>query len=193
MKKYILFFILFSGLVFAQRPAKVALETAKMKFWMHQVVQGIPSEMEGTLPIKAGKILFTEDGKVKEILLKINIRSMEVAGVAAEEQTGLADRLKSFEYFYAKKFPYAEMKIKSIIPSKTPGEFNSIVTADLTLRGKRKTVSFPANVTINKEKVTFHSDVFRINRQAYDIFYRSSRRDVIIKDEMDLKIDFESL
>ncbi len=193
MKKAYILFLFLSILGFAQRPAKVNTSGASLKFWMHQIFQGIPSPMEGSLPIKSGKIEFTTGGKVKQIDLKVAIRNMEVTGVGAEEQKTMGDRLKSFDYFYAKKFPYAEIKIKSIIPSKTPDSYNSIVAADLILRGKRKTITFPANVTINKERVTFHSDVFRINRQQYGIFYRSSRRDVIIKDEMDLKLDFESL
>ena len=45
-------------------------------------------------------------------------------------------------------------------------------------------------IGLNKGVLTFVSDKFSIDRQKWDIAYQSSMKDVVIKDDIDLQVNF---
>jgi hypothetical protein len=49
-------------------------------------------------------------------------------------------------------------------------------------------VSFPAKITSNKGVVTLESDKFSFDRQKFDVAYKSTMQDVLVKDDVDLKV-----
>ena len=64
----------------------------------------------------------------------------------------------------------------------------SIVTGNLTAKGKTNAVSFPAKISVKNGVVTLESDKFTIDRQKWDIAYKSTMQDVVVKDDIDLVV-----
>ena len=67
------------------------------------------------------------------------------------------------------------------------------VTGDLTLKGKTKTISFPATLTVTDSSVTLESKPFEINRVDYGVNYNSGSvfgdlKDRLINDEVELVV-----
>ena len=71
------------------------------------------------------------------------------------------------------------------------------VTGDLTLKGKTKTISFPATLTITDSEVTLESQPFNINRVDYGVNYASKSvfgdlKDKFINDEIRTRCESKS-
>ena len=66
------------------------------------------------------------------------------------------------------------------------GDKGCTVTGDLTLTGKTKSVSFPADITVSDDKVTIKS-TFKIDRTDFGITYGKGKIDpeVTIKVTLD--------
>jgi polyisoprenoid-binding protein YceI len=85
----------------------------------------------------------------------------------------------------------AKLVIKSAKAGKTKGSYD--VTADLTIKGITKSVTFPADVTVAADKVIAKATV-TIDRTAYDIKYGSGKffpsiGDKAIYDDFTLTLD----
>src|SRR5690606_39542966 len=87
------------------------------------------------------------------------------------------------------KYPTSLFKISSVKKSGNSA-FPHLVTGTLNAKGKTNEVSFPAKIAMNKGVLTFSSDKFSIDRQKWDIAYQSSMKDVVVKDDIDLQINF---
>ena len=64
----------------------------------------------------------------------------------------------------------------------------SIVTGNLTAKGKTNAVSFQLKFQLKTVVVTLESDKFTIDRQKWDIAYKSTMQDVVVKDDIDLVV-----
>ncbi len=189
MKKLTVIFFFLGVLVFAQKPSKVLPASSSVQFWMHQVVDNEPSSNMGTIKVKSGKFTFGNNSKIEEGEVLLDMRSLTNSDLPADEMAALTKRLRSSDYFFVKKYPFAKFTLKKI-ESRPNEEFNSIIWADLSMHGRTHTITFPANVMVNGKKVSIESDKFQLNRQDYDIFYRSSRPNIFIKDEIVFKLTF---
>ena len=119
--------------------------------------------------------------KAKDVL---SINSTDLQG---EYQQKLNGHLKDGDFFEVDKFPTATFKITSV---KKAANGKSIVSGTLTAKGKTNAVSFPAKITVNKGDVNFVSDKFTIDRQKWDIAYKSTMQDEVVKDDIDLVVKF---
>lgn len=93
----------------------------------------------------------------------------------------LTNHLKSSDFFDAKQFPKAQFVSTSIQPNKS-GDATHLVTGDLTMHGKTKTISFPVKVASSNGMVTIDGE-FKINRFDWGIAYGKGKvhDDVTIK------------
>jgi polyisoprenoid-binding protein YceI len=101
----------------------------------------------------------------------------------------LTGHLKSGDFFDVEKHPTAKFVSTSIEKGGEGGSHT--VTGNLTLRGKTKSIKFPATITQSGDTITVKSE-FSINRKDFDIVYAGKaddliRDDVVIKLELDLK------
>ena len=97
--------------------------------------------------------------------------------------TGKEDGVDHF--FNVKTYPTGTFKLTSFDGTK--------VTGDLTLKGKTKTISFPATLTIADGEVTLESKPFEINRVDFGVNYASKSvfgdlKDKFINDEIELVV-----
>jgi polyisoprenoid-binding protein YceI len=114
---------------------------------------------------------------------------------AGEYNDKLIGHLKSDDFFATEKFKTANLKIKSVtaIKNAKAGADNYTVTANLTIKGISKEITFPANVFISKEGELIANANFDIDRTLYDIKYGSKNfiegiGDKAIDDKFNVKI-----
>lgn len=65
----------------------------------------------------------------------------------------LTDHLKKADFFDVANHPRAELVSESVAPGPEPGEF--LVTAQLDFRGVRKSLAFPATISVSPGEVAF--------------------------------------
>lgn len=159
--------------------------TSEIKWWGHKVVKTVPTSHYGSLKLKSGKFTFDKTVLVDGEFI-IDMRSLMVADLSGEDQVKLTNDLKGPTFFEVKKFPTAKFHLKKIIPLAN-SEYNSTIVGDITIKGVRKTISFPANAYITQFTVDIESSRFSLNRKDFKVFYQSSLKDYFIKDEMDIQ------
>jgi polyisoprenoid-binding protein YceI len=189
MKRLLLFVMMCAGmsLIFAQKKGdKISkVVTSEIKWWGHKVVKTVPTSHYGSLKLKSGKFTFDETVLVDGEFV-IDMRSLMVADLSGEDQAKLTEELKGKNFFEVKKFPTAKFHLKKIIPLAN-SEYNSTIVGDITIKGIRKTISFPANAHITQFTVEIESSRFSLNRKDFRIFYQNSIKDYFIKDEIDIQ------
>ncbi len=145
----------------------------------------------GTIALKSGSFTL-ENGKVSgEFVLDMN--SITVTDLAEDQGkldleahlkgTGEAD--KADHFFNVGQYPTGTFKLTAFDGTN--------VTGDLTLKGKTKTISFPATLTVTDSSVTLESKPFEINRVDYGVNYNSGSvfgdlKDRLINDEVELVV-----
>lgn len=159
--------------------------TSEIKWWGHKVVKTVPTSHYGSLKLKSGKFTFDKTVLVDGEFV-IDMRSLTVADLSGADQEKLTNDLKGYTFFDVKKFPTAKFHLKKIIPLAN-SEYNSTIVGDVTIKGVRKTISFPANAHITQFTVEIESSRFSLNRKDFKVFYQSSLKDYFIKDEMDIQ------
>lgn len=197
MKKLLLLSLLIFGVTFAfsQRNGNdgyrmIRVTKSDIRWWGHKIFKSEATTHTGGLPLKMGKFQF-KDRKLIGGEFLIDMRKMTDTDLAGEEQKELLDNLKSINFFDVRKFPMAKFEITKILPLKSD-DYNSEIIGNITIKGIRKTISFPAMVTTDDYKVNINSAKFSLNRQDFDVFYKSSIKDFLIKDQIDMQFSLAS-
>lgn len=97
----------------------------------------------------------------------------------------LGEHLKEADFFDVANHPEATFVSTEIKPGGERGATHT-VTGDLTLRGVRKSITYPATIRVSPEAVTVKSE-FAINRKDFQITY-AGRADDLIRDEVVLRL-----
>lgn len=123
-------------------------------------------QFEGTLEMDGDNI---ESGKI-DVTVKM--------GSVFSDAADLTAKMKGEEHFFNPvKYPLSTFKSTSIRKSGDRYE----ITGDLTIRDKTKTITFPAEITINGDTVKGKTE-FELNRQDFGITYQSNILDWTIND-----------
>ncbi len=183
MKKLALAFVLISGLSFAQLKN---VTSSDIHWWGYKIAKSESSSHNGTVALKSGSVL-VQNNKLAAGTFILDMTSINATDVSGEMQTKLNGHLKTGDFFETDKYPTATFKITSLKKSKDK-KYNYIITGNLTAKGKTSAVSFPAQIAVNNGVVTINSDKFSFDRQKFDIAYKSSMKDVVIKDDVDMQI-----
>ncbi len=193
MKKILLLSFLLIGITFGFSQKRGGNDGLRMiratdshiQWWGHKIYKSEATTHTGSLKLKMGKFIF-KDKKLQTGEFMIDMRAITNTDLQGEEQTELLNDLKSVNFFEVRRFPMALFEITKILPYKSE-EFNSEIIGNITIKGVRKTISFPANITANDYTVRIESAKFSLNRQDFNIFYKSSLKDLLIKDQIDLQ------
>ncbi len=183
MKRLSLALVLMSGLSFAQ--VKNVL-TSDIQWWGYKLAKTEASSNSGKISLKSGNLTMKGNQVVGGTFV-LDMNSISTTSLPGENAKKLDDHLKNGDFFETEKYPTARFKITSV-KKNTNSKFNSIVTGNLTAKNKTGVVSFPANITVANGVVSLVSDKFSFDRQKYDVAYRSSMKDVVIKDDVDMQI-----
>jgi polyisoprenoid-binding protein YceI len=152
--------------------------TSKIGFTASKVT----ASHEGGFNTFDGTISLSPEGPQKSsFAVKIKTDSIHTD---AEKLTG---HLKTADFFDVAKYPEATFTSTGITP-KSGSEYT--VTGDLDLHGVKKSITFPANITVAKDRVTATSE-FAINRRDFQINYAGMAND-LIRDEVLLKLKLDA-
>lgn len=152
--------------------------------WVGKKVTG---EHAGTVGLKDGSLAF-KSNKLTGGTFTVDMNSIEVTDLkAGQGKEKLEGHLKADDFFGTDKFATAKLVFTKVAATKTAGVY--AVTADLTLKGITKPVTF--DLTVGKNSAT---TAFKIDRTKYDIKYKSksffdSLGDNVIYDEFDVKVN----
>lgn len=122
---------------------------------------------DGTLSFTAGSVVVS-NGNVTGGNFTIDMNSLEVSSTSNTKATSdqLEGHLKSEDFFEVETYPTATIALKNVI--------NGIVTADVTIKGVTKTISFPA--TIAQEGNTLNGSAkLTIDRTLWNLQYGSTK------------------
>lgn len=149
--------------------------------WVGKKVTG---QHNGTVNFKDGALVF-KGKKLAGGTFTVDMTSLTATDLSGEYQGKLNGHLKADDFFGTDKFPTAKLVFKKI-GTKSANVYT--VTADLTIKGITKPVSF--DLTVNGNSAT---TAFNVDRTKYDIKYNSksffeSIGDKAIYDEFELKI-----
>ncbi|MGL2986160.1 YceI family protein [Flavobacterium sp. RSSA_27] len=180
LKLIALAFVAFATVSVNAQNKKIDVATSSIE-WVGKKVTG---QHNGTVNFKEGTLVFK--GKaLKGGSFTVDMNSLTATDLKGEYQGKLNGHLKADDFFGTAKFPTATLVFKTI-GSKAKDVYT--VTADLTIKGITKPVSF--EMTVNENTAT---TAFNVDRTKYGIEYNSksifaSIGDKAINDEFELKV-----
>lgn len=114
--------------------------------------------------------------------------TVETASVTTDAD-GLTDHLKGADFFDVATFPKASFSSTSIAAKTGTAGVTHEVTGDLDLHGVKKSITFPASITVDERGAKGTAE-FTINRKDFKIEY-AGKPDDLIKDEVLLKLNLQ--
>lgn len=159
---------------------KIDVKTSTIE-WVGKKVTG---QHNGVVNFKDGAVVF----KGKKLVggsFTVDVTSLNATDLSGEYQQKLNGHLKADDFFGTDKYPTAALVIKKI-GAKSANVYTA--TADLTIKGITKPVTF--DITVNGNTAT---TTFNVDRTKYGIKYNSksffeSIGDKAIYDEFELKV-----
>jgi polyisoprenoid-binding protein YceI len=127
---------------------------------------------------------------------RVGLDADRVTGVAFAAEVGslestkerLTAHLLREDFLWVEKYPHATFVSTEVTEGSTAAGYSHTITGNLTIRGKTKQVSFPANIAVSQGEVTAKSE-FVVNRQDFDVRY-PGKPDDLVQDNVVLKIAF---
>lgn len=151
----------------------------------------------GTINISEGNLMLT-DGNIVGGKFTIDMNSIVDLDLTSAEDNGkLVGHLKSPDFFDAAKYPSAVFEITSVEAVSGNADVTHNITGNLTMKEITKSVTFPANVVIEVDKLMATTPEFIIDRSKWNVQYGSRTffndlKDKFINDEIALKISLSA-
>ncbi|APR85391.1 Rhodanese-like domain protein [Minicystis rosea] len=153
-----------------------------------------------TVGFTGSKVTGSHSGKFEKVAGEVTLVGGKIEGgkvtISADVDSVKTDaekldgHLKSPDFFDAAKFPKATFTSAQIKAAAGPkGESHSI-TGELDLHGVKKTISFPATITVSGDAVSGTAE-FTINRKDFGIVY-AGKADDLIRDDVVLKLTLKA-
>jgi polyisoprenoid-binding protein YceI len=142
---------------------------------------------KGTVKMDNGVFNF-KDGNFIDAEFSIDMNSLSIENEEGDNKIKWTNDLKSTNFFDVKNYPKVYFHISKIIPKTNNDGYNSLIVGELTIKDKRKSISFPANVIFDRTSVRMETSKITINRKDYNIFFNPGIKDFVIKDEMDIQV-----
>ena len=146
------------------------------------------------------KVTGKHDGGFKEFSGNIDLvnNKPEESKVALEidlksvftDADGLTAHLKTADFFDVEKYPKATFSSTKIAPDGSKGADNYTVTGDFDLHGQKKSITFPAKITVSDADVAVNAE-FSINRKDFGIVY-AGKTDDLIRDDVVIRFNLKS-
>jgi len=146
----------------------------------------------GTINASTG-VLNVKDGKLVGGNFIFDVNTIKCLDIPADDENNakLVGHLKGEDFFNVAKYPNAAFQITSV--SEENGK--QVIAGNLTVKGIKKNIKFPATVSINGNSATITSEEFAIDRTEFDIKYNSGKfadaaklGDYLIKDNVGVKV-----
>jgi polyisoprenoid-binding protein YceI len=169
-----LFLILFfcSSTVFAQQYTIDATKSTVRWYGYYLFNFG---EHFGSIAIKEG-MATTANGAIASGKVTLDMTTINTLDMPADDGgNSLSDHLKSADFFDVAQFPEAQFEIIKVTPIKDASQEgpNVEVTGDLTIKGVKNTLTFPAIVQ-NNDRLTIKAK-FKFDRTKWNVRYNSGK------------------
>lgn len=167
-----------SGFKAAGTELTIAPDKSKVEFTGSKVTgkhDGGFKSFKGVIDLVGGK------AETSRVLFEIDMASVFT------DADGLTKHLQTGDFFEVEKFPKSSFVSTGIAADAAKGEGNYIVTGDLEMRGVKKSVRFPAAITISPDGAAVKAE-FSINRKDFGIVY-AGKADDLIRDDVVLRLD----
>ncbi len=141
----------------------------------------------GTISISDGSLAL-EDGKLVGGNFIIDMNS--IVNLDLEDETynaKLIGHLKSADFFDVENNAFSAFAITGVEEK----DGKTMVKGNLTIKGIKKNIEFPATVSVEGDAVSFTSEAFNIDRTEWDVKYNSGKffedlKDKLIDDNIEL-------
>lgn len=156
---------------------KITPENAKVEFTGSKVTgkhDGGFKSFTGSVVILGGK------AETSQVTATVDMTSV------FSDADGLTDHLKTPDFFDTAKYPSATFTSTKIEADAAKGAGNFTVTGELDFRGQKKTITFPAKITLKEKSVEVESE-FSINRKDFGVAY-AGKADDLIRDDVVIRI-----
>ncbi|GAA3522095.1 hypothetical protein GCM10022393_40770 [Aquimarina addita] len=169
--------------------------TASMIEWTGKKPTG---EHTGTIKLMDGSVN-TQDGKIQSGSFVIDMTSINVTDLEGDKKAGLEGHLKGEgeekkdHFFNVAEHPKATFELTGIVEK----EGKTMIEGNLTIKGIKKNISFPATSSVEGDMMTLTSEVFTINRTDWGVNYGSKSvfenlGDKFINDDIELKVNLKA-
>jgi polyisoprenoid-binding protein YceI len=180
LKTLLVAFVVFASASAIAQTKKIDASTSSIN-WVGKKVTG---EHSGTVNLKDGALVF-KGAKLAGGTFTVDMPTLTATDLSGEYQGKLNGHLKSEDFFGTEKYPTSVLVFKKI---GTKAKDLYTVTADLTIKGITKPVTFDMAVNGNTA-----STKFMVDRTKYDIKYNSASifsaiGDKAISDEFELAV-----
>lgn len=180
LKSIALALVVFATVTVSAQTKKIDASKSTIE-WVGKKVTG---QHNGTVNFKDGALVF-KSKKLTAGSFTVNMTTINATDITGEYQGKLNRHLKADDFFGTEKFPTATLTFKKI-SVKSANVYT--VTADLTIKGITKPITF--DMTVNENTAT---TAFNIDRTKYGIQYKSTNffenlGDKAIYDEFELKV-----
>ncbi len=148
----------------------------------------------------AAKVTRSHNGSFKQFtgaidLVKDNVEASRVTidiqmNSVVTDEDALTKHLQTPDFFDVAKYPKATF-ISTKIKAANPGGATHNVTGNFELHGIKKSISFPANITVAPDSVSVNAD-FAINRKDFGLLY-PGKADDLIRDGVVIKLTIKVL
>jgi polyisoprenoid-binding protein YceI len=98
---------------------------------------------------------------------------IEMASVYTDADM-LTEHLQTSDFFEVQKYPRSTFVSTKILPDTAKGPNSYMVTGDLEMRGVKKSVTFPATITVGDSEVAVNAE-FAINRKDFGILFAGKK------------------
>lgn len=102
----------------------------------------------------------------------------------------LTGHLQTGDFFEVSKYPNSSFVSTKIEPDAAKGSNSFNVTGDLEMRGVKRSITFPATISITPAEVAVNSE-FAINRKDFGIVY-AGKADDLIRDDVVIRLDLKA-
>ena len=134
----------------------------------------------GTISISEGSLAL-EGGKLTGGNFILDMNSMVNLDLEDEKYNEkLIGHLKSADFFDVEKNAFSAFAITGVDEK----DGNILVKGNLTIKGIKKNIEFPATVSVDGDVVSFASETFNIDRTEWDVKYNSGKFVEGLKDKL---------
>lgn len=192
--KFAIFLLIATTSLYATETFQVNLEKSKVRWEGKKPIGG----HHGYIKIKSGKLLFNGQYLAGgSFVIDMNtIVDEDLTDKASNAK--LVNHLKSDDFFNVEKYPESKLRITSVKPllTRDKDDHNFQVTADLTIRDKTHSISFPALIKRKGDMAEAYTFI-RIDRSKWDVRYNSGNffkdlGDKVISDDIDFNVTIYS-
>lgn len=156
-------------------------ETSKVEFTGSKVT----GKHDGGFKQFSGNIdLVNNKPEESQVTVDIDMKSVFT------DADGLTKHLQTGDFFEVEKYPKSSFVSTKIVPDTAKGANSYTVTGDLEMRGQKKSITFPAVITVNPNEVGVDTE-FAINRKDFGIVY-AGKADDLIRDDVVIRLNLRS-